>query len=237
MPLFKDDFSGGAIGKDWDLQRVNFAIQNGRLVALPEWKSGFLPGQDGSGRAARAVVHVGEPSWTDYRLSLDVENTGVSPAHNPYGIPTDLRAHWILFRVQAANESWNAPAYTLYALTMETRTCQTGPNSVLGNWSLVRFNGLWIPGTGWSPIQEGLSKPLTEGNTPAILDGMNHVEVSIKGSTITVRINGQLVVTHTDGLVTTGDSATYGPIPNGGIGVEWGWESLGWIDNVRVDPL
>ncbi len=235
-PLFVDTFSNGTWQPSWSLFRMKFAVVNGRLEAQDAAEPGFLYGSGGNGRGAIALVGIGMSSWTSYRFGLDIEALESASFAGTRGIPSCYRGFALLFRVQAFNKSWNAPSTTCYFLGIDTRTC-TGI-SVQGKWELHRHHDFWMTGTGYdiAKLQGGAVK-LRAGNSPYIIDGQNRMEVSVKGNQISILANGKVVDAFTDAAITPDSGVTYGPLGYGGVGVQFGWDTRGWIDNVTVDPL
>jgi hypothetical protein len=113
--LFTDDFEDGIVRSDWQLWRKTFVETQGRMNVGDDPRPGFNYGHSGNGRDANLATHIGDVSWTDYRLDFDLH---VLPAgaFNPFGLTACTRLLNINFRVQDAKESWNDPASTLYSL-------------------------------------------------------------------------------------------------------------------------
>jgi hypothetical protein len=232
--LFVDDFSDNTLDPlSWKYWRLAFAEQGGKLRVLPQPRPGFNYGHSGNGRGAMALTHIGDKSWTDYRLELELSNTGVEASFNPHALPLCYRTANILFRVAEANESWNSPQSTTYTLSLQLNTC--GTSITLGNYGLGRSNGCWIPGTGWSATHNGTSTSLLSGgNAKQISTGINRLVVEVKGSRIQAWVRSAGAAAHQ--LIDVNDTAP-GAIGHGGVGVTWGYESLGWIDSVKVTKL
>ena len=78
---------------------------------------------------------------------------------------------------------------------------------------------------------------LTSGTSSAVVDGPNTFVVEVRGDNMKFWANGSLVSDFTDARTTSDAGFTSDPIPYGGVGVSWVWESLGWIDDVNVEAL
>ncbi|MCK5799218.1 MAG: hypothetical protein KAI47_18630 [Deltaproteobacteria bacterium] len=231
--LFGDDFQDGKLDPGaWQYWRVSFAEKSGRLSVLPQARPGFNYGHSGNGRGAEVVTHVGDKTWTDYRLEVDLSATGIDSGFNLYGLPLCYTTAQVLFRITEAKESWNAAATSRYRLSLQLATCE---KATLGTYSVSRVNGYWIPGTGWQPNHNGTGTTLmTGGPSPFINSGVNKFVIEVKGSRIQVWVVTANGVSHE--LADVQDTAN-GPLSYGGVGVTWGYEGQGWVDNVKVTQL
>jgi hypothetical protein len=236
--LFKSSFEHTP-SSAWKLMRMKFATSNGHLRALSAPRDGFEYGHRGHGRSAAAFAHIGDATWTDYQLDLDIFGGGVG-RFNPHGIDANMRGGFtVYFRAQDYKESWNEPSRTGYTIGVnpipklaEGKECES---------SLSRTNGWYVPRKkGWfgcdgssccrADSAPGRTKHLAaiEGSVWRI-DEPNHVSVEVRGRSIRARINGRHALDFTD---TDADALLCG-----GVGVEWGWENTGWLDNVLVTTL
>jgi len=228
--LFSDDFESGSLPGDWQLWERTFVETGGRINVGNGPRPGFDYGASGNGRGAILATHVGDKTWTDYRLDFDAE---VLPAgsFDPYGLSSCTRRFDMYFRVQQRTESWNDPM-TTYAIGVQTKTCD---QDVQGSVSFASFHGYYCPGVGWGCSTAGEGRQLVTTNTPAIVDGPNHYAVEVVGNVTKFWVNGTLVFDYTDNVVPYPAGAS--PITFGGIDLEWIWELLGWADNVVVTDM
>ena len=81
--LLEDDFEDGVIADDWLTWHLLFEEADGQIAALSAPDPDFLYGHNGNGRSGTLVTNIGDETWTDYRLELDLESLavgGVQPA-------------------------------------------------------------------------------------------------------------------------------------------------------------
>lgn len=169
----------------------------------------------------------------NFRLSLTVHSAGVGPL-NPYNVSRCYRGFALLFRVKSRAESWNTPQTTMYQLGFETRDCAGW--SKRGKWTLVRVAGHWFTGRGFSSRRgRGRVRVLLSGQSDAIRDGENRIVVEGVGHSFRVRVNGASLFRFVDTV--RGPLPDDRPIDFGGFGVQWGWESTGWVDRICYKPI
>jgi hypothetical protein len=227
--LFADDFDDGAVSGAWRLWRKTFVESGGRLNVGDLPRPGFNYGPDGNGRNAVLATHVGDVSWTDYRIDLDVASTPAG-SFNPYGLRPCERFFSIELRVARAVESWNDPALTAYSIGVYVPRCD-GPNiNVVGMDSV---HDLYRLGPGGAN-ETGVDRGLVGTTSPALVDGPNHYAIEVVGNTIKMWINGNPTFTFTDDKPYPPGSS---PITHGGLQLSWYLESLGWVDNVVVTDM
>ncbi len=231
--LFSDNFDDGVIGGDWLPWKKTFLETAGRLNVGDNPRAGFNYGHSGNGRGASLATHVGDQTWTDYRVDLDLQ--ALPPgAYNPYALPGCLRVVSLAFRVQQANESWNEPANTSYYIEMipSYASCM---GRQPGGVTLGSSHGTYFAGTGCCTVAAGSSRVLVSTTSPAFVDGPNHYSLEVKGNNIKLWVNEAPVFDYTD------DTVPYAPgavaIVYGGIEVSVDWELLGWVDNVVVTDM
>ena len=68
-----------------------------------------------------------------------------------------------------------------------------------------------------------------------MLDGANHVVIEVVDETIDIWVNDAHLVHYTE--PEDAYAAGQEPITFGGMLVRFGWESTGWVDNVRVTRI
>ena len=230
--LFSDDFSDGALSSSWLPMRKAFVESAGHLAVGDLPRPGFNYGHSGNGRDALVATHAGDRKWTDYRLDVDARSLPPG-SYNPYGVTSCERFLRIGFRVEQTAESWNAPAFTGYGLTIVPSVAGCGPvaNPVGGGWE----RNAYFPGTGCcveNPAYESSGLPAVVA--PAVVDDVNHYGLEVVGPTVKLWVNGQLVYDVVDPAAADGGLR---PPQFGGIQFMWLWESLGWIDNVVVTDM
>ena len=238
--LFEDDFSDGKLDTSaWSYWRVNFQEKaDGKLHVVGNYRPGFFYGNAGNGRGAMLMSHIGDKSWTDYRLEVEFEATGIG-SWNPATVPTCFKIFEVIFRVQDAKESWNAQASTYYSFGVATATC-TAINNYQGHWNLTRKHGWYMTDTGYDQSKTKGSVVIVHPSAGGTLvsshfvDGPNKVVVEVKGDNIKIFVQDS-----TKKLQQIADFTDTAPnaIMYGGIGFMWRWEGLGWIDNVKVTEL
>ena len=214
-------------GLQWETWRTKFVTKGGKLTSLPEVRSGFDYGHGGNGRSAQLMTHIGDQSWRDYRVDLDLAMLPPNPTFNPVGLPESQHGASIIFRAATMNESWNsAPGQTCYSLRLI-------PN---GKWSLHRYHGRYRPGKRFTNNPVGESKKLAEGKAEAPFGSEPiHVRVEVVGDRITALVGDEKLLEFEDDRSSFPDGL---PAPtHGGIGVAWAYECMGWIKNVKVVHL
>jgi len=134
-------------------------------------------------------------------------------------IPGETRGMGVILRAKDVNESWNKPQ-TSYSI---------GVNPA-GGWGISKLVDYQFPRpVGWSKERKGTATSLASGKGKGALpDGANQLRLRVKGSTISLYLNGELLGEHTD---------RENPIEYGGFGVKWRYESVGWIRNLKVAHL
>jgi hypothetical protein len=228
--LFADDFESGRLPGPWQLWRRVFDETGGRIDVGDGPRPGFDYGAAGHGRSAVLATHIGDTSWTDYRLDFDAE---VLPAgtFDPYSLSACTRRFTFYFRSQQQTESWNDPL-TSYSIGVETKTCN---EDVQGTVSLASFHRYYCPGIGWGCSTAGEGRALVDTNTQALVDGPNHYTVELVGNELKFWVNGTPIFDYVDDVVPYPVGAS--PITSGGISFEYVWELMGWADNVVVTDM
>jgi hypothetical protein len=227
--LFSDDFEGGEISDQWLRWRKTFAQREGRMNVGDLPRPGFNYGLDKNGRNAVLATHVGDQSWTDYRIDLTI-NSARAGSFNPYNLSDCAMFFSIEFRLARAAESWNEPALTAYSLGVNIPMCENRGAMAVGMDSLHDY---YFLGPG-ETNPTGVVRNLDVFNSTRLKDGPNDYAIEVKGNTVKVWINGWAVREFTDDKTYPSGSS---PIAYGGFQITWAWETLGWVDNVIVTDL
>jgi hypothetical protein len=135
-------------------------------------------------------------------------------------IPGDSRGMSVVFRARSLAESWNQP-----------HTCYSFGLRPAGNWSMGVAEDYYMPGYGWvAPAnRKGKTEKLASGKSESCQDASEgRLRLRVKGNTITVWLGDERLVEHTH------KGEVVEPIPYGGFGVGWRYESMGWISNLKV---
>lgn len=209
-------------GQTWDAWKIQWEVQDDRLVALGKVRPGFKYGHWANGRSGQITTGNADESWKDYEVAFDFHMQPASKEFFHASIPGESRGMAVFFRCKAMTESWNEPD-TAYIFGVN-------PN---GGWGLGAYDGFHCPGFGWNENFVGKQDELVTGNARSPLnDGVNHFRIRVAGATYTVWVNDEKLTefTHKQG-------GKIEPIPYGGLGVRWRFESLGWISNFSVEHL
>jgi hypothetical protein len=206
-------------GVNWTPWRTLFEVQGDRLVSLPKVRPGFNYGHGGNGRSATLMTNIGNADWKDYSVEFEFGMSGMDPAFNPYGLPTSFRSVSIMFHVADATESWNDPGWSWYGLGLQSD----------GSWSLGSTYNFYCP----SP--SGYSSPRTDGGrTLAEGKGLtfdpengNKIRIDVIKTRIQIWVDGKQIVDVRDEKM--GERLGDQTLDHGGIGISWGFESMGWI--------
>jgi hypothetical protein len=203
--------------------RMQFVVDKDnflRVVSAP--RTGFNYGHSGDGRGAAAFLHIGDKEWKDYRVEMYIWGGGAGE-FNPHKVDDCANGSFqIYFRTEDYKENWNQPSRTSYMVTLNTAP-QRCEGKAWPESSLYRVNN-------WSAANQKEIKELAK------IDGRlwkadvaNHVIIEVQGRNISIMINGG----HALGYYDDDPQALF----YGGMGVQWNWENLGWIDNVIVTKL
>ena len=208
-------------GLRWDLMRTGWKVEDGKLVSQRHARPGFQYGHGANGRGGCAITGIGDKSWVDYEVAFDFK---MLPANREFfhaHIPGDSRGMSVPFRIRLLSESWNQP-----------HTCYSFGLSPTGNWSMGVSEDYHMPGHGWSATRKGEMEKLASGKSEACQDAsQGRLRLRVKGSTITVWLNDEKLVEHTH------KGEVVESIPYGGFGVQWRYESMGWISDLAVKKL
>ena len=207
----------------WELWRTGWQLVDGtRLASTRSVRPGFAYGHWASGRGGMALTGNGDESWTDYDVAFDFK---MLPANREFfhaHIPGESRGMMVFFRAESLTESWNEPD-TGYALALNPS----------GSWSLLAYEGWHMPGRGWKSEREGKMEKLASGQFDP-KDGLGaegRIILSVKGNTFQAWLNDEPLFDFThDGV-----RSEIEPITFGGFGVQWRYESMGWIENLKVE--
>lgn len=223
MPAGKGALTLGGI--NWTPMRVAAEVQDQRLITLPKATKGFQYGHSGHGRSATLVSNVGNPDWRDYRLEFDAAVTGIDPKFNPHGIRSNQVGFSTYFHVADIKESWNEKGHSAYALAINPE----------GEWSLTCVYNQHCPGArGYqSSVRDGMRK-LAKGQVKRWeLNQAKRIAIEVVGDRIQIWVDGELLVDlHDEEMDTEIGGIT---LDHGGIGFRWGWEGMGWIENLSVE--
>ncbi len=215
-------------GFKWTAWRTKFEVRDDKLMSLPEARDGYNYGHGGNGRGAQISTGIGDPAWTDFRIETDLCMTGVDPAFNPHGLPASFRSVGIMFRVVAAQESWNqAPGTTAYSLSL----------SEDGSWSITAgYDSYCKTNCGYgSPFNAG-TRTLAEGKGLKLdPTAGNRIRLEARGNHITVWLDGLQFADVRDEKMS--EKIAGKTLAAGGIGFCWGFESMGWIRNFSATRL
>jgi hypothetical protein len=209
-------------GYTWDLWRTGWAIDDGKLTAQRKVRPGYKYGHWANGRGGMAITGNGDQSWTDYELAFDYK---MLPANREFfhaHIPGETRGMTVVFRAKAASESWNQP-----------ETCYKFGINPNGSWGLHVLDGWHMPGHGWSSTKRaGKRETFVSGKAESCDDASEgRLRIRVKGNTITAWLGDEKLVEFTH------DGGAIEPIPYGGFGVQWRYESMGWIKNLEVEKF
>ena len=167
--LFQDSFDK-TVSRDWSLMRMQFAADKARLSVLSAPRDGFNYGQNFDGRRAAAFTHIGDKSWTDYRVEMDVYG-GRAGEFNPHATHGCMRGGFsIYFRTTDYRENWKQPARSGYSISLNPMPllCE---GQVMADSSLYRTNDWYLaPKDAACPAfmpeviaaTKGLSKPVID---------------------------------------------------------------------------
>ena len=225
MPPGEGPLSFGGI--NWTPWRTMFEVQGDKLVSLPKARPGFNYGHGGNGRGATLRANIGSKDWKDYSVEFEFGMRGVDPAFNPHGLPLDYRSGNIVFHVADAKESWNETGESLYNLGFAGD----------GSWNLTcgyNFRCAVQSGHG-NPISDG-SRTLAEGkdlkHDPKT---GNKIRIDVRGTHIQIWVDGEKIVDVRDEKMREAIGGQ--TLDHGGIGFNWGFESMGWIRNFSAKRL
>lgn len=128
----------------------------------------------------------------------------------------------MVFRAKSVTESWNRPG-THYTFSVSPK----------GNWNLGAVEDWYMTGRGYnSNNRKGKHETLCGGKPKTFQDASEgRLRLRVQGNAITVWLNDEQLVKHTH----KGEAVD--PIPYGGFGVQWRYESMGWISNLEVKKL
>ncbi|MFA6064429.1 MAG: hypothetical protein WCW44_04060 [archaeon] len=226
--LFSDNFDSGTIDSNWNLWRFQFGQSSGSLNVVSASRVGFNYGHWGNGRSATIMTHIGDTNWTSYTMEVDYENLAVG-SFNPHWIPSCYRGSTFAFRTVNGQESWNSPVSTGYSFSLQTADCPG--SSTKGEWGFGRSHDYWIEGTGYDNPKHGVGVSLASGNIAAYTNtGINHIKIEVDGNRTRVTVNGHETMDFNDTVYGAGEY----PLAYGGVGMSWGWETVGKIYDINV---
>lgn len=211
-------------GVNWTPWRTLFEERDDKLVSRPVARQGFNYGHAGNGRGATLVTNIGSKDWQDYRIELELGMTGVDPAFNPYGLPPDYRSASIAFHVADAKESWNEKGASGYSLSLNGD----------GGWNLAcSYNAYCTTPCGYgNPTSDG-SRTLATGKGLKYNPETGHeIRIDVIGNHIRIWVDGEKIADVQDEKMR--DAVGGMTLDHGGVGISWGFESMGWIRNFSV---
>jgi hypothetical protein len=209
-------------GLRWDALLTGWKVEDGKLASQRYARPGFKYGHWANGRGGLALTGNGDKSWVDYEVTFDYK---MLPANREFFhayIPGESRGMTVYFRAKSVTESWNEPD-TCYRLHVSTGA----------GWSLYAYEDWHMAGNGYNPNnRKGKAVKLAGGKSEASKDATEGtLRIRVHGNTFTIWLNDEQLCKHTH----AGEEVS--PIPFGGIGVQWRWESMGWISNLHVTNL
>jgi hypothetical protein len=215
------EFQVDYAGLRWDLMRTGWKVEDGKLASQRYARPGFQYGHSANGRNGLAITGIGDKGWVDYEVAFDFKMLPANQEFFHAHIPGDSRGMSVIFRAKSLKESWNQP-HTCYSFGLRPS----------GKWSMGVSEDYYMPGHGWSATRKGKTEKLCNGTAEFFQDaGEGRLRLRVKGKTITVWLNGKQLVKHKH------KGEVVDPIPYGGFGVGWRYESMGWISNLEVTKL
>jgi len=214
------EFQVDYAGLRWNLMRTGWKVDDGRLVSQRHARPGFQYGHGANGRGGLAITGIGDKRWVDYEVAFDFKMLPANRELFHVHIPGDSRGMSVPFRTKLLSESWNRP-----------HTCYSFGLRPTGNWSIGVSEDYHMPGHGWSApaTRKGKTEKLASGKSESCQDASEgRLRLRVKGNTITVWLNDERLVEYTH------EGDVVDPIPFGGFGVGWRYESMGWISNLEV---
>ncbi len=211
----------------WVPWRTMFAVQGDKIVTLPKRRPGFDYGARGIGRGAELLMGIGDQKLRDYRASFEFCVTGVDPAFNPYGLPGNYHDGSIWFHVADAQENWNKPGNSFYALEVHGD----------GAWILrCVYNEYCALPYGFGKVHNDGQRKLAEG-TGLKIDSQNGNKfvIETKGQRIRVWVDGEQIADLKDERM--GETMGGQTLDHGGMGFVWGYETMGWMRNFKLEML
>jgi hypothetical protein len=173
------------------------------------------------------MTNIGSAEWKDYHVEFEFCMGGVDPAFNPHALPADFCGGSVHFHVSDAKESWNERGNSNYSLNL-------GGD---GAWNLTCSYSAYCKGAcGFdNPVSEG-GRTVVEGKglkTDPVAG--NKIRLEVCGTRIQIWVDGQLIVDVQDKKM--GETIGGQTLDHGGIGISWGFESMGWIRNFSAKPI
>ena len=103
--------------------------------------------------------------------------------------------------------------------------------SSVGHWNLNRWDDYYYPGSGFTSKYAGRNQRLAKGDSLALAEATTpgHAKIRVQGNRTWVWLNDDLVADFTD--------KSDDPLLFGGVGIQWRYETMGWIANVNVTRL
>ena len=214
-------------GVNWTPLRTLFEVQGDKLVSLPKARPGFNYGHGGNGRGATLVSNVGSADWKDYSIEFEFCMRGVDPAFNPYGLPMDHRAGYIMFHLVDWKESWNESGSSAYRLSLNSD----------GSWGLgCSYNQYChVPSGYGNPQGDGTRRLMRGKGLKLDPDNGNKFRIDVRGTCIQIWVDGEKIADVRDEKMC--DSIGGKTLDHGGIGFSTPWECMIWIRNVSAKRL
>ncbi|MEM7476932.1 MAG: hypothetical protein AAF483_18255 [Planctomycetota bacterium] len=207
----------------WEHWRTDWAFdpEQNRFTALGKVRPGFNYGHGGAGRGGMTITGNGDKTWRNYEVEFDFKMLSATKDFFHASIPGESRGMHVYLRCKSMTESWNEPD-TAYVLGVNT----------MGGWSIAAYEGFGYRGPGWTPEQLGKVEHYIGGEMEGPFQEVNRLRVRVEDSTISIWMNDEQL-----GVFEHPEDAEIAPIEFGGFGVEWRFESLGWIGNIQHKKL
>ena len=225
LPLGDGPISFGNV--NWTPWRTMFEVQGDKLVTLPKARPGFNYGHSGNGRSSTLITNIGNQDWKNYSVEFEIGMTGVNPGFNPHGLPADYRSGSLMFHVADTKESWNEKGESHYDFGIAGD----------GSWTLGCCYNHRIPiATGWCPGVADGERILASGKGLKLDPAKgNKIRLDVVGTRIQIWVDGESIVDLRDEKM--GETFGGQTLDHGGIGISWGWESMGWMRNFSAKKL
>ena len=217
-------------GFEWTPFRTDFELRDDAIFPLPRARAGFEYGHWGHGRAPTIVTHLADATWRDYSVEMDVTSTGVKPGLDPHALNPAYSGYSAIFRVAGFKENWNEPGGSLCGFYVMNE-------GGASHWSLCATRNHYAKvDRGWFNIQSAGNFELASGDGLIIdREKGNHLRVDAQGDRIRIWYDGKQICDVTDARLHEEYQGV--KLDHGGIGVSWGFDTMGWVRNVKVRKL
>lgn len=222
-------------GFDWTPMRTDFELKNDALFTVPHPRAGkFDYGHSGHGRYPAVVTEINSAKLRDYSLEADICASGVNPALNPHGLEPSYHGFYVLLRVVDFKESWNEKGESHLAFHARNDNEHGRSNSL---WQVLAARNCYSKSkSGWFNVSGEGNFEIAKGQGLKLdRERGNHVRVDVQGDRVQVWFDGQPVCDVTDARLH--DEIDGVKLDHGGLGFVWGFDSMGWVKNIKVRPL